>query len=389
MSASFGNNHHDSRRNTGSTYNTTMMPSPPPSPFILWSSIARNETVVVEAAGEGMDYGVVRTAGELLSRSVTPGWEFHTEPRKRTRKFCRQQRLRGIKFHVIDDSEHDIPPPSTAFQHHRFDSCNTNTEIRNEDDHDDDCHHLVDSSFRQDYESERHQLFANNLGLCTSASSSLQNNINSWHDDDDQDIDTNESKSGSTLEQGGKTKQSQKTRERNHHHRYQEEKEDGVIVWVFSCIYDPSGISRAEVQEFLTKLVFSTDQLRRIRPDWREGSALACQEHFGSVLWGKMLATTTTATTMMGSKFDPVWTNLAHAYICRNIELLLARGYMSAEEADETMGIIKTAAYWMKGNAGIRRAAMWQQARHGAKVGLVVASSISVAIVIPLLVVVL
>lgn len=52
------------------------------TPVVLWSCVARNETILVEAGGDSSDGSVSITAKELLNRDVTPGWEFHTQTRK-------------------------------------------------------------------------------------------------------------------------------------------------------------------------------------------------------------------------------------------------------------------------------------------------------------------
>lgn len=51
-------------------------------PVVLWSCIARNETILVEAGEDTSDRSVSTTAKELLDRDPTPGWEFHTQSKR-------------------------------------------------------------------------------------------------------------------------------------------------------------------------------------------------------------------------------------------------------------------------------------------------------------------
>lgn len=76
-----------------------------PNQKILWSCVARNDTVLAEAALDYSD-GVFQTAKELLAKKATPGFEYHTQNRWKARRGDEQQRhhqlLKGIKFHVYE-----------------------------------------------------------------------------------------------------------------------------------------------------------------------------------------------------------------------------------------------------------------------------------------------
>lgn len=63
---------------------------------ILWSSICRNDVILVEAGEDNYDGAVVELGKKLLSKKATPGWEFQRNKKKK---------LRGIKLHVFD---HDV-----------------------------------------------------------------------------------------------------------------------------------------------------------------------------------------------------------------------------------------------------------------------------------------
>ena len=90
-------------------------------PFVLWSGITRNETILVECGEDSFDGGVCITAKELLNREPTPGWEFHTQsrrshwknggdpmggmlkwPSKSKSSHWKAPRLKGAKFHVYE-----------------------------------------------------------------------------------------------------------------------------------------------------------------------------------------------------------------------------------------------------------------------------------------------
>ncbi|KAL7581375.1 hypothetical protein ACA910_021967 [Epithemia clementina (nom. ined.)] len=85
---------------------------------ILWSSISRNKTILVEAGGDPFHGAVSRAAKAILAKKNTPGWEYHTlKPRngrlRRRLLPCTKSispcpktgkipRLRAIKFHVFE-----------------------------------------------------------------------------------------------------------------------------------------------------------------------------------------------------------------------------------------------------------------------------------------------
>lgn len=64
---------------------------------ILWSCVARNDTILAEAGDENFDGSVAATARGLLGRKPTPGFEFHSENSKKY-----SYRLKGVKFHLYD-----------------------------------------------------------------------------------------------------------------------------------------------------------------------------------------------------------------------------------------------------------------------------------------------
>ena len=94
--------------------------------MVLWSCIARNDDIMVEAGGDTSDGSVSITAKELLDRDPTPGWEFHTQSRRShilgsskmppssggsssilkwpssANNRSKSPRLKGAKFHIYE-----------------------------------------------------------------------------------------------------------------------------------------------------------------------------------------------------------------------------------------------------------------------------------------------
>ena len=65
-------------------------------PGILWSCVARNGNILVEAGADEGEGEVTGLAQKLMKQKPTPGWEFQRSRRKG---------LRGLKFHVYDDGD--------------------------------------------------------------------------------------------------------------------------------------------------------------------------------------------------------------------------------------------------------------------------------------------
>lgn len=75
---------------------------------VLWSCVARNETILAEAGDECYGGLVSDTAKGLLARKFTPGFEFHSQrrwPQLKSRYHgIEEPNLKGCKFHIY---EHD------------------------------------------------------------------------------------------------------------------------------------------------------------------------------------------------------------------------------------------------------------------------------------------
>ena len=70
---------------------------------VLWSCIARNDVILVEAGEDNFDGAVTATAQGILQKKGTAGWEHHSQSRGPFRK----SQLKGVKFHLHDYSESD------------------------------------------------------------------------------------------------------------------------------------------------------------------------------------------------------------------------------------------------------------------------------------------
>uniref|UniRef100_A0A7S3DSY7 V-SNARE coiled-coil homology domain-containing protein n=1 Tax=Entomoneis paludosa TaxID=265537 RepID=A0A7S3DSY7_9STRA len=77
---------------------------------ILWSSISRNGTILVEAGDDPFEGAVSQTAHGILSKKATPGWEYFTLKNgdgwfgNKSTKQGRVPRLKGVKFHVYENN---------------------------------------------------------------------------------------------------------------------------------------------------------------------------------------------------------------------------------------------------------------------------------------------
>merc|ERR1712150_408570 len=79
---------------------------------ILWASISRNKTILVEAGDDPFEGAVSQTAHGILGQKATPGWEFFTlkngdgwfggGKNRKADSFGapRVPRLKGVKFHI-------------------------------------------------------------------------------------------------------------------------------------------------------------------------------------------------------------------------------------------------------------------------------------------------
>eukprot|EP00565_Helicotheca_tamesis_P000545 CAMPEP_0185725920 /NCGR_PEP_ID=MMETSP1171-20130828/2047_1 /TAXON_ID=374046 /ORGANISM="Helicotheca tamensis, Strain CCMP826" /LENGTH=232 /DNA_ID=CAMNT_0028394163 /DNA_START=76 /DNA_END=774 /DNA_ORIENTATION=- len=64
-----------------------------PRTGILWSSISRDDVMLVEAGEDDGKGNVIAHAQKLVKKKPTPGWEFSSS---------RKSGLKGVKFHVYD-----------------------------------------------------------------------------------------------------------------------------------------------------------------------------------------------------------------------------------------------------------------------------------------------
>mmetsp|Transcript_8055 Transcript_8055/g.21785 ORF Transcript_8055/g.21785 Transcript_8055/m.21785 type:complete len:261 (-) Transcript_8055:1228-2010(-) len=74
---------------------------------ICWSSISRNEVILVEAGDDHHGGMVIETARKLTKKKATPGWEFATASPSAiaSRRQPDQIKLKGVKLHVYEYDE--------------------------------------------------------------------------------------------------------------------------------------------------------------------------------------------------------------------------------------------------------------------------------------------
>ena len=91
---------------------------------ILWSSVSRDKTILVEAGDDHFHGAVTQAAKAILAKKNTPGWEYHTCKSRGTVIFGSRQkqaeeasssytkdngvpRLKAVKFHVYEHHSND------------------------------------------------------------------------------------------------------------------------------------------------------------------------------------------------------------------------------------------------------------------------------------------
>uniref|UniRef100_A0A7S3L4N4 V-SNARE coiled-coil homology domain-containing protein n=1 Tax=Amphora coffeiformis TaxID=265554 RepID=A0A7S3L4N4_9STRA len=68
---------------------------------VLWSCIARNDVILVEAGEDNFDGAVTATAQGILQKKGTAGWEYY----KPSRSPFRKNQLKGVKFHFHESAK--------------------------------------------------------------------------------------------------------------------------------------------------------------------------------------------------------------------------------------------------------------------------------------------
>jgi hypothetical protein len=257
------------------------------SPTVLWTCIARNDTILVEAGEDAFDGSVSTTAKELLNREPTPGWEFHTQSR--------------VNCSLIHET---------------------------------------------------------NVGE--------KKKLLKWPS----------GRGG----QGGTHWRPQKLRGCKFH-VYEKDCDGEYIVWVFACVYHHSIIQKDAVQSFLTKLVVDTDHIREKELEWLYGPTLACQESFGPTLRHYMMQVPHLAKISAMEKHMEA----AREQMSKNIEMLLEREEKIEDLHQDATKLQEMATVFKKKAKHVRRAKMWQDAKHGLIMGTAITAGVAIVTVPPLI----
>jgi hypothetical protein len=154
-------------------------------------------------------------------------------------------------------------------------------------------------------------------------------------------------------------------------------------IWVFACVYE-NQLPTIQAQSFIEKMVTITELQREEHDDWKSGSTLAAQRSFGPILYQRMQEVQSMGRmAMCHERLDGI-----KEVMGRNIDLLLERGER-LESLDKTATQLqKTAAVFKKKTRELRRAKMWQDAKHGIVIGTAVAAGVAV-VTVPTLIAIL
>jgi hypothetical protein len=187
-------------------------------------------------------------------------------------------------------------------------------------------------------------------------------------------------------------------------------KNDGLTIWTFACVYDPSLVDFVQVQSFLEKIVTVTEVFREptIKTDeerqqqrldnpfdnthqlstlsspqdvWRYGSYHAAQDAFAPVLMQRMEEVSYYGKlAMCNQRVEAV-----KEIMSRNIDLILENeerlAIMNQEKAAQ---LNEMARVFAKNSKKVKKQMMWNNAKHGAILGGAITAGVAVVVVPPL-----
>ncbi|KAL3932709.1 MAG: hypothetical protein SGARI_003889 [Bacillariaceae sp.] len=190
-------------------------------------------------------------------------------------------------------------------------------------------------------------------------------------------------------------------------------KNDGLTIWTYACVYDPSLVDFVQVQSFLEKIVTVTEVFRQPtiktadeqqqhqqrheanpfsnshqlstmsspQDVWRYGSQHAAQDAFAPVLLQRMEEVSYYGKlAMCNAKVDAV-----KEIMSRNIDLILENDERLAVMANEKAARLnEMAKVFAKNSKKVKRQMMWNNAKHGAVLGAAVTAGVAVVVVPPL-----
>jgi Synaptobrevin len=151
-------------------------------------------------------------------------------------------------------------------------------------------------------------------------------------------------------------------------------------VWVFAAIYDPNCTNRPDVQSFLEKLVYITDNLRRYDPEWKVARTLGLQASFAPTLQQRMEEVTYLGKVALLQQ----QVHACQEQMERNIDLLL-ENTDRAEDLHEQATHLKDMCHVFKKKAKQgRRQQMLANAKYGLVAGTAVTGLVAVVLVVAL-----
>ncbi|KAG7342961.1 synaptobrevin [Nitzschia inconspicua] len=199
-------------------------------------------------------------------------------------------------------------------------------------------------------------------------------------------------------------------------------KNDGLTIWTFACVYDPSLVDFIQVQSFLEKIVTVTEiyrqptvrvegesrydqwhdpqqqqqdsdpfsdlsqpsssQQRSPQDVWRYGSHHAAQSTFAPILLQRMEEVSYYGKlAMCHAKVESV-----KEIMSRNIDLILENDERLAVMATEKAAQLnEMAKVFAKNSKKVKRQMLWNNAKHGAIIGTAITAGVAVVAVPPLL----
>jgi hypothetical protein len=311
------------------------------STSILWSAILRNDTVLVEAdLGAAMDKEVQQAAKLLLKKPPTPGWE-HSTLNKNGMQQAAVTNKGGMSSSMMQDSN------VSKLKGMKF--------------------HVYEHFPEEEEEEEDQEVEVSN-----------NNKIDAGYGD----------------EWVNYTSPVRKV-----HRRY---KNDGLTIWTYACVYNPTLVDFIQVQSFLEKIVTMTEIFRqpvvRVQGEmkyepwhqqisstqrspqdiWRYGSHHAAQSTFAPVLLQRMEEVSYYGKlAMCHAKVEAV-----KEIMSRNIDLILEHDERLAIMANEKAAKLnEMAKVFAKNSQKVKRQMLWNNAKHGAIMGAAITAGIAAAIV--------
>ncbi len=130
-----------------------------------------------------------------------------------------------------------------------------------------------------------------------------------------------------------------------------------ILLWTFSCVYDPNELSEDYAKAFLTKIVYVTEPLRGM-PWWRDGGLLSAQPSFAPTLQQQMENVEQLGQLALLNQHVSETKNI----MANNIENILERGEGIEELEDQASKLDELSKVFKKKAKQVRRLKMWQNA---------------------------